>query len=109
MIYEIVLSGMNHKRQIEKAIENKLNTILEFAPSDSSASSYIKKLKNKYVGEIDIFSTEGRFKAKATGANLNRMVVSLAQQLMGQIKEWRNGRFAGRLSESNTSSELKPA
>jgi len=93
MIYELIFKGLKSTKNIEEGVRRRIHNLLESAPSDASASAELKKSHKGYEGLIEIFSSQGKFVAKAVGSNVNDLIHSLSHDLHKQIKEWRGYRF----------------
>jgi hypothetical protein len=93
MIYELVVNGLKSTQKVEENLRNRIQALLESAPSDASASAKFKKAKRGYEGLIEIFSSQGKFVAEAVGGNLNEVIHNISGQILKQIKDWRGYRF----------------
>ncbi len=89
MTYDLTFKGMHSNEALEENLAHQIDDLLEKAPSDSSAYSFISKVKKVYCGILDIFSSQGHFVAKAVGRDINELTKSLFQQLYKQLKVWR--------------------
>ena len=74
-------------------LKGKLDFLLDKAPSDSSLSSQVSKIKNAYEGAIEIISTQGKFLASSISKDPNELVFELVDDIYKQILKWRNRRF----------------
>jgi hypothetical protein len=93
MIYDLLLHGLKESATFKRHYEKKLMDLLEVAPSDSSATSCIRKLKKGYEGFIKITSSQGKFVAKAVAKDPADTVIAMLKQIDDQIKQWRSARF----------------
>lgn len=74
-------------------LKDRIDDLLDFSPSDAGAISNIIKTKDGYSGVLQVFSTQGKFIAEATGRDLNEMIKSLFKLMYKEIKIWKKGRF----------------
>jgi len=93
MIHELVVSGLKSTQNIEEALRRHIQSLLETAPSDASASAKVKKVKKGYEGLIEIFSSQGKFIAQGVHSSIPELVKTLTKQLHSQFKDWRGYRF----------------
>ena len=93
MKYELTLNDFEREEDFKKVLKDKIDRLLEVAPSDANATSEITKIKTGYLGVLQIFSSQGKFVAETTGRNLDDLVKSLFQLMYRQMKKWRNCRF----------------
>ena len=93
MIYELIVKGLKSTQKVEESLRERIQTLLESAPSDASASAKMSKVKRGYEGIIEIFSSQGKFVAGAVGENMNDVLLAMTKQIHKQFKDWRGYRF----------------
>ena len=93
MNYELTLNTFEREEAFKENLKDKIDHLLEVAPSDANATSEITKTKTGYLGVLQIFSSQGKFVAETTGRNLDRLVKTLFRLMYRQMKKWRNCRF----------------
>ncbi len=93
MIHELVVNGLKTTQAFEEALREKVQSLLESAPSDATASAVLRKCEAGYEGLIQIFSSQGKFVAKSVSQNFNDLVQTLSKELHQQFKVWRGYRF----------------
>lgn len=86
---------VDHKSQekFSELLKAKIDSLLEFAPSDSTAKTSFKKLTKGYSGIIHIVSSQGKFMAEAVGHDVEDILKALSNQIHTQLKKWRSYRF----------------
>ncbi len=72
----------------------KLNYLLDRAPSDSSLDFSFQKAKETYEGFIQITSSQRKFLAKAAQSDPAALLADLFEQIKGQIAVWNAQRFS---------------
>jgi len=92
MIYQMNLRGL--EEGFKEFYQHTLDGLLDQVPEDASISSSIRKVNKSYVGLLNIFSTGGRFVAKALGKSPQDTVNSLVKQIQEQIRAWHRTRFS---------------
>jgi hypothetical protein len=96
MIYQLNIRGLGDN--FKSIYESRLNSLMDRAPSDACACSSIIKNGKKYLGVLDIFSSQGNFMAKSVELDPDNLIQSLFVQMQTQFKEWREVRG---LAEAN--------
>lgn len=90
MVYKLILNGLND--DFKSAYNDELKSLLEKAPSDASVCSKISRNDKAYVGELDIFSEQGKFEAKAVDKDPDHLAFNLLNQVYKQLKTWKRAR-----------------
>ena len=92
MIYELILDGFSKNSGFREWYETNINSLLETAPSDSSAVSKIVKRAKGYSGELEICSCDNRFYSKATCSKLDDLITNLFDQMKVHLENWKSDR-----------------
>jgi hypothetical protein len=93
MIYEMLWNDYEQKEDLKKLLIDKLNHLLEVAPSDANVTSEITKINKGYSGVLKIFSSQGKFVAETTAHNIEDLINTLLRLMYRQMKKWRKCRF----------------
>jgi hypothetical protein len=102
---DIKFSGVNLEGGFRSFFELELENLLEEAPSDSSVSSYFRKMKDGYSGIVNIVSSQGRFVAEAASQDLNEIVASIKAQIHQQLAQWRENRDFSECDEAGLAAD----
>ncbi len=89
----ISLTLENMDSEFKNILKGKLDFLLDKAPSDSTLSSQVSKIKNAYEGAIEIVSTQGKFLSRSMSKDPNELVFDLVDDIYKQILNWRNRRI----------------
>lgn len=79
--------------EFKNLYKDKLNYLLEKAPSDASLFAQFSKIKKGYEGAIEIISSQRKFLARAIRMDPNELAFDLIDQIYSQILKWRNDRI----------------
>ena len=80
-------------QEFQSTFKERLDYLLEKAPSDASLFSKILKIKKGYEGAIEIISSQRKFIATAIRMDPNDLAFELVDQIYRQILKWRNERI----------------
>lgn len=97
MLYENQFLNFNgfHVSEFTKAfLSQKLNALLEEAPYGANLNAtFARKEPHVFTGIIAIYSSAGRFYAKASGHKLKAVIHKLVEQIRKQLSKWKSRRF----------------
>ena len=80
-------------KNFRELFSERLNDLLEKAPSDASLSTQISKLKKGYEGMIEIISSRTKFLANSIKNDPDELAFDLIDQIYKQILKWRDERI----------------
>ena len=91
--YELTVNDFSVSEQFKKTFGDKIDHLLEVAPSDSGIISNITKTITGYLGKLEIMTSQGEFAVSNAGLELEDTVKGLFSQMHAQMKNWRTDRI----------------
>jgi hypothetical protein len=76
------------------SIRHRLRWLMDKAPSDATATFFIKPVKNGFKGLLKIHSTQRRFVAGGEASSLSELMDRISSEIRGQLHNWRQVRFS---------------
>ncbi len=75
------------------SIRHRLRWLMDKAPSDATATFFIKPVKTGYKGLLKIHSAQRRFVAGGEASSLAELMDRISSEIKGQLYSWRQVRF----------------
>jgi hypothetical protein len=76
------------------SIRHRLRWLMDKAPSDATATFFIKPMKTGYKGLLKIHSAQRRFVAGGEAGSLSELMDRISSEIKGQLHNWRQVRFS---------------
>lgn len=77
------------------SLRHRLRWLMDKAPSDATASFFIKPVGKGYKGLLKIHSAQRRFIAGCEAASLSELMDRISSEIKSQLANWREVRFRG--------------
>lgn len=77
------------------SLRHRLRWLMDKAPSDATASFFIKPVGHGYKGLLKIHSAQRRFIAGCEASSLNELMDRISTEIKTQLASWREVRFRG--------------
>lgn len=75
------------------SLRHRLRWLMDKAPSDATASFFIKPVGQGYKGLLKIHSAQRRFIAGCEAASLSELMDRISEEIKEQLASWREVRF----------------
>lgn len=75
------------------SIRHRLRWLMDRAPSDATATFFIKPFRDGYKGLLKIHSAQRRFVADGEANTLGELMDSISDEIKQQLRTWKQGRF----------------
>ncbi len=90
---QIVFQGIECP-MLRQELKNLVEDLTQLCPSDSCVSATFQHSTDKFLADIKIASESVFMQARNHATALNDALEQVKSDLMGQIVQWRNHRFA---------------
>ena len=78
-------------RQLGKDL---MEDLVELCPSDAAVRATFRLVKGRFLADIMVASSSGIMRSFEQGVAFKDLLANVKSQLMGQIVQWRDRRFA---------------
>lgn len=89
----IVFQGIDCPKQ-RQLMKNLIEDLTQLCPSDSCVKATFQHMPDRFLADIKIASESVFMQARDQAAALSDALEHVKANLMGQIEDWRNHRFA---------------
>jgi hypothetical protein len=79
---------------LRSEMKNLIEDLTQLCPSDASVRATFRKIQNKFLGEIRVASETVVMQAMDHADAFSDVIEHVRSQLLSQIVDWRNHRFA---------------
>ncbi len=76
-----------------KVINDRIRSVLEEAPSDSTAELLVRRTRDGYKGLLKVYSQQRKFVGGQTVGKFADLIEQLFSEVHEQIEDWKRGRF----------------
>ncbi|MGE0527308.1 MAG: hypothetical protein AB7G93_08785 [Bdellovibrionales bacterium] len=80
--------------KLRSQVKSLIEDLTQLCPSDAAVRCRIRKIHNRFLAEIRVASESVLMQAKDQASALNDVMDHIRTQLLSQIVNWRNHRFA---------------
>lgn len=99
--------GFEPETKTASSINVQIEKLLAIAPSDTAEDTSIEKHGDLFVGEINLVSSQGIFRARSIERNLLKLTSNIAESVEHQLKNWRVNRTIDNQDLSTEVSNIK--
>ena len=79
--------------QLRVFAQKTLDRIFSTSPSDATPVAFLEKTQAGFLGQVEVSSTHGLFKANIEDKEANKVIEKLNLEIKSQLDEWKKVRF----------------